>query len=141
MPYQYSQDVTLVTVECCNCGIVFAMPQSFSDQLKVSHANFYCPNGHPQHYAGKSEAEIARAAWEQEKREAARLRERAIVAERAQQKAEKAIAKHKKRAAAGLCTCCNRTVSQLAQHMKSKHPDFMALQGLAVRKQLPEKVQ
>lgn len=33
-------------------------------------------------------------------------------------------AKLKKRASAGICPCCNRTVSQMARHMKSKHPEF-----------------
>jgi hypothetical protein len=28
------------------------------------------------------------------------------------------------RAKAGVCPCCKRTVSQLARHMASKHPDF-----------------
>jgi hypothetical protein len=30
---------------------------------------------------------------------------------------------------------------RLANHMKSKHVDFMQLQGLTTHKQLPEKVQ
>lgn len=25
---------------------------------------------------------------------------------------------------AGMCPCCRRTFKQLAEHMKSKHPDF-----------------
>lgn len=141
MAYRYSQEIVLITEECCNCGVVFAIPQTMKTRLQSSHVNFYCPSGHPQHYTAQSDVEIARVALEREKREAAALRERAIVAERAQQKAEKAIAKHKKRAAAGLCTCCNRTVSQLAAHMKSKHPEFRALQGLGDQKQLPAKVQ
>ncbi len=34
------------------------------------------------------------------------------------------MTKVKKRAANGVCPCCNRTFSDLARHMKAKHPDF-----------------
>lgn len=40
------------------------------------------------------------------------------------QKAERKLATHKKRASAGVCPCCNRTVSQMARHMQAKHPDY-----------------
>ena len=137
----FQESVTLVQEQCCNCGVIFAMPQQLADSRRKDHGSFYCPNGHGQHYTAKSEAEQYKAQLEQEKREAANLRERAIVAERAKTRAENALSKVKKRAAAGVCPCCNRTVSQLAQHMKSKHSEFRALQGLGEQKQLPAKVQ
>jgi uncharacterized Zn finger protein (UPF0148 family) len=34
------------------------------------------------------------------------------------------VTKLKKRSAAGVCPCCNRTFKQLANHMAQKHPDF-----------------
>lgn len=132
--------VTLTIMSCGKCGVEFAMPETMRFEKKSSGGTWYCPNGHPRMY-GESGVDEYKRLLTTEQREAAKLRERAIVAEHAQAKAEKVINLLKKRAAAGLCPCCNRTVSQLAAHMKTKHADFMELQGLAVRKQLPENVQ
>jgi predicted GIY-YIG superfamily endonuclease len=134
----YQDTRTMSSQECISCGITFAMPKSFENRLRETHANFYCPNGHYQHYTEKSETEKLRARVEQEQRAQATLRERAVVAERAQQKAERVITRLKKRSAAGVCPCCNRTFKELAEHMKSKHKEFRALVGLEPKKQLQE---
>ena len=34
------------------------------------------------------------------------------------------LTRAKKRAANGVCPCCNRSFSNLARHMKCKHPDY-----------------
>lgn len=47
----------------------------------------------------------------------------------------------RKRASAGVCPCCNRTFSQLARHMQTKHPTFIAQEiagnGVAKHDSLP----
>jgi hypothetical protein len=91
------------------------------------------------HNYAETELSILRKQMEREQREAATLRERAIVAETAQRKAENSIKRLKKRSAAGVCPCCNRTFKELANHMKSKHAQFRQLQGLEAPKQLSEK--
>jgi len=50
---------TMVTIECCNCHILFAVPEEFNDQqLKLREEGiFYCPKGHYQHYVGLSKEE------------------------------------------------------------------------------------
>ena len=141
MAYTFEETVTLYALQCASCSVTFAIPQKMEEARRQDHQSFSCPNGHSNHYPAKSQAEIYKAKMETEQREAAALRERAIVAERAQRKAEQAISRHKKRAAAGVCPCCNRTVAQLAAHMKSKHAEFRELQGLGEQKQLPEKIQ
>lgn len=62
-------------------------------------------------------------------RDAAVQREETIRRQRddAQQslaKEQKSKARLRKRIAAGVCPCCHRTVSQMARHMKTKHPEF-----------------
>jgi 3-methyladenine DNA glycosylase Mpg len=141
MSYEYSDTITLVTVECYSCAITFAVSAEWQKTRRNDHVTFYCPNGHAQSYLAKSAAETLRVSLEREQREAASLRERAIGAERAKAKAEASLRRHKKRAAAGICPCCTRTVSQLAEHMKAKHPQYRELQGLEPRKQIAEKVQ
>lgn len=118
--------VVLVTEECCACGVLFAFPSELQDQLRrkpgPAGKQFYCPNGHPQHYLGKSmeqklrEAEQARANAEEEARIA--------WAEAQQAKAE--IKRQAKRASAGVCTCCHRTFQNVARHMATQHPDAVA---------------
>lgn len=44
-----STSVDLTTEECCNCGVLFAMPADLRKQLLADHSrSFYCPNGHGQ---------------------------------------------------------------------------------------------
>src|SRR5579872_1266364 len=136
----YFETVEFVKEECCNCHMIYMVTKVFHQAMRDIGARFFCPVGHGQSYTVTTVQRVQEA-LDQSRREEARLRERAIGAEKAQQKAERALKRHKKRAAAGLCPCCNRTVAQLAAHIKSKHADFMQLQGLTTRKQLPEKVQ
>ena len=140
MSYTYNDTVTLKTEICYSCGIVFAVPADWQQNRRNDHKGFWCPNGHQQSYQEASEAEVLKRQLEKEQRAQAPLRENLVAAQRAQERAEKALARHKKRSAAGVCPCCNRTVKQLAEHMQSKHADFMQLQGLTPPKQLPEKV-
>jgi hypothetical protein len=53
--------------------------------------------------------------WQREHRLGA---ERRVIAAKGQ------ITKLKKRAKAGTCPCCKRTFHNMAEHMKTKHPDF-----------------
>jgi hypothetical protein len=132
--------VQLTIMTCGNCGVEFAIPENMRAEKELSGGHWYCPNGHQRVYT-ETEAARYKRLYEKEQREAASFRELKLAAERAQEKAEKKLAQHKKRAAAGVCPCCKRTFSQLSKHMQSKHSDFMELQGLTPRKQLPEKVQ
>lgn len=46
-----------VLEECCKCHMGFAISVDFQRRRREDHATFYCPNGHPQFYSGKSESE------------------------------------------------------------------------------------
>lgn len=129
----FEQAVTLATVACCNCGVVFAMPADLRAKRVADKETFWCPNGHSQHFTGTSDADRAKKA----ERDLAQMRDvaeshrkmashnaaLALAAEDAL-KAEKAeAARLAKRAKAGVCPCCNRTFRQLALHMKKQHPE------------------
>lgn len=45
--------INMVAVECCNCGVCFAMPADLNRNFRESKRMFYCPNGHGQSYPGK----------------------------------------------------------------------------------------
>lgn len=136
MAWTTGQNVILETETCYSCGVLFAMPQDFKKTRCQDQRSFYCPNGHSQAYCGETDAQKYKRYYEAEQRANATQREYRVAAERAQQKAEASLKRLKKRTAAGVCPCCNRTVGQLKAHMESKHKQFMELQGLAPRKQL-----
>lgn len=118
-----------VTV-CCACGTPFMMSDNLHDARREDHRTFHCPNGHPQHFPGKTEADRLRAELEAERKKTERERQRREWAEQREQ-AEKrshaatkgAVTKIRKRVANGVCPCCNRTFKNLARHMQTKHPN------------------
>jgi predicted nucleotide-binding protein len=123
--------------ECCNCGVVWWITDYMQACRLKDAQSFYCPNGHPQSY-GKSEADKLRAQLDATRRERDQLKQNeAWYEDISRQKSEElaaakkahAVTKRKltvtrKRVGNGVCPCCNRTVSQLARHMASKHPGF-----------------
>lgn len=119
----------MVLEECCNCGVPFALSRYLKAERLNDHRNFYCPNGHPQHYTGKTDAEREREARERAERMLA-SREEDLRIERISHAATKGqLTKTRKRVANGVCPCCHRTFQQLARHMKAKHPEHVAESG------------
>lgn len=117
-------------VSCCNCGIVFGVPDAYVNARRADKAGFFCPNGHRLSFT-ESEADRLRrerdrlqqqlAQRDDEIRRQKSLRE---ITERKVSAAKGQVTKLKRRAQAGLCPCCNRTFSNMAAHMKTKHPEF-----------------
>lgn len=112
---------------CINCGVVFTVPKTMIDHQRKSGGYHYCPNGHSQGW-GKGETEDDRVRRERDSlRQQIAQKDDEIAAAARELESERAKAsKAKKRAAAGVCPCCNRTVRQMALHMKNKHPTFKA---------------
>lgn len=105
------------TQECCKCGVLFAITEA---QYKYflsyrEKAEFYCPNGHSQHFTGLSDAEKLAQEKARHQETLARLN----VAEEKRIKLEKRIKR-------GVCPCCKRSFagSALVRHIKTKHPEF-----------------
>lgn len=46
-----------VSIECCNCGMIFFVSKNYKQHLQETLQSFYCPNGHCQSYT-KSTANI-----------------------------------------------------------------------------------
>lgn len=59
----------MVWEECCKCGIAFGVTAAFQRRRVADKRTFYCPEGHPIHYVGKSDRELLR----QERDRAARI--------------------------------------------------------------------
>ena len=119
------EEITLVTETCCNCGVLFAMTQEFIREKRDqgTSGSFYCPNGHGQHYLGKSlKDQVAEA-----KRRQASAEEDARVFRTERDAAKREVNAARRRAKAALCPVpgCHRQIVQLARHMHAKHPDFV----------------
>jgi hypothetical protein len=114
---------TFVSVQCCNCGCHFGLDEYLYKRRREDKQDFYCPNGHRQAYT-QSEADKLR---QERDRLTQRLAQKddEIEHQRKQLIASKGqITKLQKRAKAGTCPCCNRTFSNMARHMQTKHPEF-----------------
>lgn len=124
---------TLTVVNCATCQMPFGIPVGFKTDRVNDHRSFYCPAGHSNVYAGKSEAEKLRERLILEERRAvARLadndRLRAEVEhEKARTRGYKgALVKAKKRAAEGVCPVagCKRHFVDVERHIANKHPGY-----------------
>lgn len=125
MSHTINEVVTLETVTCCNCGIVFAMPQFFRKQKIDLGGNFYCPSGHSQHFTKPTvtrlQEEIDAKARElrQAKCDLLNVQNAKAAVEKAKAESDRQLARAKN----GVCPCCNRTFTNLHRHMKTKHPE------------------
>ena len=108
-----------VAMKCGQCGVEFWVPQWFNSERKETGEAWYCPNGHQRVYRETVTQERDRL-----KQKVAELHDEACKARSDAFIAEEKVRKLKKRAAVGTCPCCKRTFSELARHMKAKHPDF-----------------
>jgi len=135
MDIQYGQHVNMVLVQCCRCGVPFAMPAELQQHFRDDPERYFsCPNGHQQHYS-KSTEQSLREQLERQKKDAeqriASLSQDSAFwldyytkAAEERNKVKKELAKVKKRVANGVCPCCNRTFQNLAEHMSTKHPEM-----------------
>lgn len=129
--------VKMVTEECCNCGTLFAVTEQFQRECLDNHGKwFYCPNGHRQHYTGKTDEQKAKErAAELERRLASRDEDlRAARMQRDEERRRHAatkgqLTKTKRRIAHGVCPCCGRTFANVARHMAGRHPDYVEAAG------------
>lgn len=110
----------LVTETCFKCGVLFAMTVDYRNHRLRSRDEFHCPNGHSQHYIGKTDTERLKEA---EAREVA-LRDQLRAAVHEAEQVRIALLRDRQRFANGVCPCCNRSFENVARHMRSQHPDY-----------------
>lgn len=116
-------EVSFYIETCCNCGVAFGMPVEMQKRLKREGGNFYCPNGHPQHYTETDESKL-RKALADEKRRHSQTQMELLVVEKKVESVQKAKKRLEKRIKNGVCPCCNRQVVQLTRHMHTQHPEY-----------------
>jgi len=110
-----------LTVTHCWCGIAVAIPDSLLSWAKERSTNgVYCPIGHTFVFNDSYEEKLKR---EQRRHQA--TRDLLATEERSHSATRGQLTKQKKRVAAALCPCCNRSFVNVSRHLASKHPDYV----------------
>ena len=109
--------VTLTQINCGQCGGTYAINERYRQQKYEEGKTWTCP--------------YCRTGWGYEKGENPQLREQveaerrrlqaALSRENEERAAKERLERKLKRVNRGVCPECNRTFSNLAQHMKCKH--------------------
>ena len=118
--------VELTEINCGECSGTYAINDRYRRQREEKGGFWNCP--YCKTSWGYSESQNARLKRELEaerKRKQDAL-ERANIAEAAEQRLAKNVARLKNRVSSGVCPCCTRSFTNLQRHMASKHPDFAA---------------
>jgi hypothetical protein len=116
------------TCTCCVCGIEVCLPKHFEAQRRRDHKMFWCPNGHQQHFTGKTNEDKLKEELEQERLRTRRAEEdaayQATMRKREARAAKGKMTKLRHRIGHGLCPCCRRTFSNVQEHMEKLHPEL-----------------
>jgi hypothetical protein len=115
MGYALANRETYTEMMCGECGLVFYIPELWRKDRELTGKGFYCPNGHARIYKESLEVRLRREIAD---------KERALEWEKCRaNNLAKRFNRLRKRVAAGVCPHCQRTFKQLAEHMKTKHPE------------------
>jgi hypothetical protein len=121
----------LAVETCIRCGVAFGIPTDLRSGLLETQADFYCPNGHGQHFADETEAQKLQRELAAAKRREANARtvaqswrDQAETAEARRRGQKAANTRLRNRIAAGVCPCCHRNFQDLRRHMDGQHPNF-----------------
>lgn len=120
-----------VVTQCGTCAVYHTVPEITYECHRREGGFHSCPNGHQRGWdkgTNAIEQENIRRERDRLKQNQARLEQEIVDARAAAIAAEKKVVRVKKRAAAGLCPCCNRTFSNVQRHMKTKHSNVVPLE-------------
>ena len=106
---------SLTIHRCITCGGPIAFAEGFEAAHRLNHEWFYCPAGHPAHYAAETDAERLR-------KELTEAQELANAEANKRRQLEGLLAASDKRREQ--CPVCNKRVQNvnLKHHMAFKHP-------------------
>jgi hypothetical protein len=120
---------TFKVVTCYTCGIPFGITSElYKRAVTDAIGSVTCPacgkltcwrESDDQKKIKELERKLT---WETN--EVARQKQQREVAEASLTATRGVVTKMRKRVSVGTCPCCKRNFSQLARHMKTKHPDF-----------------
>lgn len=137
---QIQIEVTLTEMNCGECGGVYAISEPYREQRYKKGEAWHCPYCQcGWGYTGNSENEKLKKELAAERDRKLQALSEANSLRESLSQAEKRAAKARKRAAAGVCPCCQRTVSQMARHIATKHPEYAGVKPPVVSQAAPPK--
>lgn len=116
--------------QCGTCGVFFIIPQVVYENHRRNGGFSHCSNGHQWGFRSGTEQaaqEALRRERDRLKQDAARLKDEIAAEKSRADKAEKKYLQARRRAAAGVCPCCNRTFANVQKHMLSKHSNVVSI--------------
>lgn len=119
----YTTSTQLEELSCGVCGVVFAVVDNWVDARRRDHNTWYCPNGHPRYFPGKSDVERERERRISAEAKAARMEDRAEITERRRRAEKGQRTRLLNRIRNGVCPHCNRSFADLAAHIQTKHAE------------------
>ena len=118
-------------LNCANCSISFAIPTKLNSELMRNHETFYCPKGHSNYYPGKSDEEKLQEEIHSLEKSLSAANERTDHWYKRTQEEKRSKAAHKahytilkKKVKKGQCPCCDKIFPDVAEHIKTTHPDY-----------------
>ena len=112
-----TRTITIVSEQCCVCGVAFGIDEGLKRNRRADHRWFYCPNGHSQHYTAASDRDRAQIA----ETEAKRLRADNNKLADDNMTLAKKNRSLRARAKNGVCAFCNRHFANVERHVKRQH--------------------
>lgn len=119
-----------VVNQCGTCAVWHTIPEIIYNSYRAEGGFWHCPNGHQRGFRkGQDEIDQENIRRERDrlKQDTARLECEVVGQRQRADAAEKKVIQIKRRAAAGVCPCCNRTFLNIQRHMKSKHANVVPL--------------
>lgn len=119
----------MTKVELVCCGSIMMIPSFMDAKWREDGRKFYCPICRGELSYRTSRVAKLEAANKRLEEERDRARRSAEFERNSRIAVQGHLTRAKKRAAAGTCACCKRTFSNVARHMKTKHPEFVKESG------------
>lgn len=114
-------DITRVT---CWCSVEFAIPTALYNTCRGdTRQAFHCPLGHSNVFR-ESDADVLRRERDRLKQALAQKDDEISFERKSAEAARRKVKRVERRANAGVCQCCQRTFSNVARHMATKHPEL-----------------
>jgi len=123
--------LTLTHMGCSECHATYGLDERARARFQSVGTRWHCPycdagQSYRDNDLAREKKARERAEWDakRQRERADNYARRAVAAEHSQRTTKGHLTRIKRRVAAGICPCCNRTFRDLGRHMKGQHPGY-----------------
>jgi len=120
----YTTTVDLTTIQCGQCGGIYAIVERFRKRLKEEGGYWHCPYCQTAWGYGESENDYLKKDRDVLANRCSYLSDQLSCEKRSGIALRGHLTRVKKRIVAGLCPCCKRHFMNLERHVQMKHPAY-----------------